>query len=57
MTYPACGGDDCQRGFCRCESELEMWADERASPWLLWLYAAVAVLAIAGSMLWPWGFA
>lgn len=35
----------------------DMWQDERSSPWLLALYAAVFVLAMAGSALWPWGFA
>ena len=42
----------------RDQEPLGMWADECAAPWLYAaLYALVVMLAIAGSMLLPWGWA
>lgn len=46
------------RNDCVCDAALTlgMWEPERRSPWLIALYAATCVLAVAASAAWPWGW-
>lgn len=52
-----CGSCSQGRLDCDCDPDASMWQPELSSTWLVVLYAAIAIAAVAASALWPWGFA